>query len=486
MNRFRICLMLRLGGLVVSLTGLLLLILHRRMPLLALVVAGMIAFQVVGLFRYVERVNRELTRLFMSIGSDDFTQSFSFANLGPTFAELNRAFNRVLNQFLTLRSQKETQFRYLRTVVQHVGVGLISFRANGDIELINNAAKQILGVPRLRNIKDLESLSRNLVRTLFLLKPGENRSIEIESGSRTSFLFMHATQFKMHGDDFSLVSIQDIRGEIDRERMTKELEIAWGIQKSMLPSANPRIAGYDIAGACVPAEEVGGDYYDFIPLSGDRLAILVADVSGKGIPAAFYMTLVKGFVTPLMAEVTSLKQVLIRLNNLLYDTLKRKSFVTMFLAVLDPGSGTVRCVRAGHLSAVHRVAAGGQFRSIKPSGVALGILAGEEFSSGVEEETLSLNPGDWFILVTDGFVEAQDERLREYGERRLLEQIDGHAEAGADRLVDSLYSGVADFVSGGRTVDGPREERHDDMTVIALKRSPEGAARPTRTRGAGP
>lgn len=138
-------------------------------------IAGIIIFyQLYALIYYVEKTNRDLVRFLQSIKYGDFSQSYKESGLGSSFDALKNAFAEVSNAFRKTRGEKEEHYRYLQTVVQHVGIGLIAFKPDGDIELINTAAKRLLKVPRLKNIKSLESLSKLLVNKLFQLKPREN------------------------------------------------------------------------------------------------------------------------------------------------------------------------------------------------------------------------------------------------------------------------------------------------------------------------
>jgi len=474
-GRFRIFLFLRVFVFALTIFLFLFFLFNVKLIILSVVFAILVIFQFQGIIYFVEKTNRELNRFFQSIGNDDFTQSFSFEKLGGSFRDLNQSFNDVIKQFLKLRSEKEEHFRYLRTVVRHVGVGLISFKSNGDVELINRAAKQLFNVTRLKNIKSLQEISKPLVKTLLKLKSGENASLKINADHQTMYLSIYATQFKLHGDLYSLVSIQNIRKEIEREQLSKELEIAWGVQKSLLPRDNPRIDGYDIAGACVPAKEVGGDYYDFIPLGKDKLAIVIGDVSGKGIPAAFYMTLVKGFVKSLVNEKISPKKVLIELNSLLCGTLEKKSFVTMIVSILDISAGKIIGARAGHNPAIHYSLSSDSLSLIKPDGMALGLRKGRIFGQSIEEFEVKLREGDWFILCTDGFTEARNKHLEEFGEERFVSAIRQNLNNDSNLLIGAVFDKVNQFEHHSSRVQKETTVQHDDMTIIAVRKKPHPA-----------
>lgn len=461
LSRFRVIVVVRVL-LITTAVFLFLYFLQHPGYLVSKVVLGvLIPYLVYGLIHFIEKTNRDLNRFLQSIQSDDFTQTFPNEKLGDSFDGLRRSFNKVIRQFLKLRSEKEAHFRYLQTVVKHVRVGLISFKPDGEVELLNTTAKQILNITHLKNIKALEKFSKPLVKTLLKLKPGENTSLKIESSENPLYLSINATQFKVQGELYTLVSLQDIQVEIEKEHLAKELEIAWNVQKSLLPHTNPDIPGFDIAGICQPAEEVGGDYYDFIPIGKNKLVMIIADVSGKGTPAAFYMTLTKGFIQSHIREDISPKNVLIKVNRQMYKTIDRRSFVTMFIAVLDRDSRKIVCVRAGHNPAIHYSSRKGKSILVKPEGIALGLRKGELFSNAVQEYELQLKENDWMILYTDGFIEAVNADSKEFGEERLMQLVKENHNKSAKSMVETIFKEVKDF-AGSST-------QYDDMTMICLK-----------------
>ena len=186
----------------------------------ALFILGiLIIYQIYSLIHYVEKTNRDLTRFFQSIKYSDFSQSFKSAGLGSSFDALKQAFTEVINSFRKTRTEKEEHYRYLQTIVQHVGIGLIAFQPNGDVELINTAAKRMLKIPQLKNIKALESLSKKLVDTLFKLRSQERALIKVEEDGELLHLAIYATEFKLRGQNFSLVSIQNIHSELEEKEI---------------------------------------------------------------------------------------------------------------------------------------------------------------------------------------------------------------------------------------------------------------------------
>jgi len=178
-----------------------------------------ITIQVISLISYVEKTNRDLNRFLEAIKFEDFSQTFTVSGLGSSFNELKEAFNDVLTKFQLTRAEKEEHYRYLQTVVQHIGIGLISYQSDGKVELINNAAKKILDVPRLKDIRSLKSFSKPLVDILLNLKPGEKALVKVEDKDELLQLVLYAAEFSMRGQRYTLVSIQNIQSELEEKEM---------------------------------------------------------------------------------------------------------------------------------------------------------------------------------------------------------------------------------------------------------------------------
>lgn len=252
-----------------------------------------------------------------------------------------------------------------------------------------------------------------------------------------------------------------IRRITERERMSRELEIARQVQMRLLPRESPRLPGCDIAGICLPAREVGGDYYDFFPLDDDRIAIAIGDVSGKGVPAAIYMTLTKGIFQSQTQNDPSPGQVLRTANNLIYRTIDRGSFISMFYGILDMRALTLTVARAGHNPAliVHHTHQAP--RLLQPAGIALGLERGPLFDSVIREEVIPLQDDDLVVFYTDGFTEAMNGDSEEFGEERLAEVVLASRTGSAMETVESVCDAVRTYVA-----DAPQ---HDDMTMVVIR-----------------
>jgi two-component system nitrogen regulation sensor histidine kinase NtrY len=188
----------------------------------ATVVALIVVYQIYSLVHHVERTNFELSRFLRSVRYADFSQTFSSAGRGQSFDELNAAFTEVVEEFQKARAEKEEHFQYLQTAIQHIGVGLIAFTSDGQVTLVNTAAKRLLNVDQLVNIRSLEPVSRSLVDSLFSMKSGNKVLVKAEIHKEPLQLVVSATELKLRGEHQTLISIQNIRSELDE----KEVE-AW-------------------------------------------------------------------------------------------------------------------------------------------------------------------------------------------------------------------------------------------------------------------
>jgi two-component system nitrogen regulation sensor histidine kinase NtrY len=236
---FRLICLVRI--ILLSATILLLVYLISETSLLAtsIIVGAAIVAQVVSLVHYVEKTNRDLSRFLASIRYSDFSQAFSSGQRGSSFEDLNAAFANVISEFQKARSEKETQYRYLQTLVQHIGLGILSFDQTGKVDLINNAAKRLLRVTHLRNIKSLESLSSRLVETLVSSKPGEKALVKVDHGDVSLTLAVYPTEFRIPERTITLVSMQDIENELAEQEMAAWQKLIRVLTHEIMNSVTP-------------------------------------------------------------------------------------------------------------------------------------------------------------------------------------------------------------------------------------------------------
>jgi len=250
----------------------------------------------------------------------------------------------------------------------------------------------------------------------------------------------------------------------DRVVMKRDLEIAKDIQAWLLPGAPLQIPGYQIAYATRPANTVAGDYYDVILRPGrepkdDRVLFVVADVAGKSIPAAMVMATFQASLRTLSTGGASLPEMAAGVNR--YSCSNSQGgvrFTTAFFAELDPATGDVAYINAGHNVPILRRKSGVVER-LEAGGVPIGIFAESPYQMG----TTRLDNGDWLVIFTDGIVEAENAKQEEFGEPQLIRLVDRESGSAPADLLRSLLAELDQFV--GNT------PQHDDMTCLLLKRS---------------
>jgi serine phosphatase RsbU (regulator of sigma subunit)/predicted ester cyclase len=245
----------------------------------------------------------------------------------------------------------------------------------------------------------------------------------------------------------------------ERERIEQELRVARRIQHASLPEEVPQLEGWQISPLYRPAREVGGDFYDFHPLSEGRLGLVVGDATGKGVPAALVMSTTCGKLQLAAQGLDSSSpgEVLVRVNEALLARIPTNMFVTCFYAILDPNSGTLRYANAGH-DPPHVRRSDDNAEELRARGMPLGLMPGMEY----EEEVASLREGESVLFYSDGLVEAHDPQGEMFGFPRLMALIAEHGEESSlgDFLMEELYS----FVGEGW-------EQEDDITLLTLRRS---------------
>jgi sigma-B regulation protein RsbU (phosphoserine phosphatase) len=266
----------------------------------------------------------------------------------------------------------------------------------------------------------------------------------------------------------------------EKKRLDEELRIARQIQMSLLPRGPLDVPGLAVTALCVPAREVGGDYYDFFPLSDDRLGVLIADVSGKGTSAALYMAELKGLVLSLSQIYQSPRQLLLEVNRIISENLDSRSFITMTYAVLDLSAGSMTYARAGHTPLIHlrHGSDSGRVQVLVPSGMVLGLRipgAEEKFAELLEEDRLTLAAGDVIVFYTDGITEAMNPESDLFGDARLSRIVEEHGHLESGELRERILREIEAFVGSA--------DQHDDMTMILMKIERLAAPRPVVAAG---
>ncbi|HET6527992.1 MAG TPA: SpoIIE family protein phosphatase [Balneolaceae bacterium] len=245
------------------------------------------------------------------------------------------------------------------------------------------------------------------------------------------------------------------------ERIKQELQIAREVQQSFLPERTPDLPRLELSAICKPAYETGGDYYDFIPLDENRIAVTIGDVSGKGIQAAFYMTFVKGIIYSLCRETNSPAELLKKANRLFYDTAPRGTFISLVYGIIDLEKRSFHFARAGHNPILRINGQNGSVEELQPKGIGIGLTKDVSFDNNIEEIELKLSTDDVLILYTDGIVEALNENHVFYGTHRLNNLLMKHKEQSAKVILSEVTGDVLTYIGKAR--------QHDDMTMMVMK-----------------
>ena len=241
-RNFRLNVVVRILMIMVSVVVLLSIIGNASLMISSATLIILIVWQIIGLVRYVERTNRKLSVFFDAVRHSDFSSSFSDQGLGKSFDELNQAFNEVIEAFQKTRAAKEEHFNYLQTVVQHVTTGIIVFTKNGRISMVNNAFKRMFRNSNLRFISDVEMIDNNLSELLINIKAGESELVKVFYDNELLQLSVRATEFRMQGEDFVLVSLQNIHSELEAKEMDSWQKLIRVLTHEIMNSITPIVS----------------------------------------------------------------------------------------------------------------------------------------------------------------------------------------------------------------------------------------------------
>jgi serine phosphatase RsbU (regulator of sigma subunit) len=260
----------------------------------------------------------------------------------------------------------------------------------------------------------------------------------------------------------SAISFENTRlqfEEVNKKRIDEELRIARNIQIGLLPKEEYKIEGLDISGYSEPAKSIGGDFYDIIKLDDKRLLIIVADVSGKGIPAAIYMSKVQAMIQFASQHFHSPKDILIEANKQIFNQIEKKSFITMVIALFDLEKKKVSIARAGHNQVIHLN--NDQVEILQSKGLGLGLCDEKTFDSYLEEIEIDLLPDNIFLLYSDGLTESMNKYKDEYGIGNVMNILLENKSKTSQHIENVLLESVSHF-------QGPIEQ-NDDITFVVVK-----------------
>jgi sigma-B regulation protein RsbU (phosphoserine phosphatase) len=245
---------------------------------------------------------------------------------------------------------------------------------------------------------------------------------------------------------------------IEQGRLERELQMARKVQSSLLPHELPQLPGWQFAARWQPAREVGGDYYDFIPLHDQQLGVLIADVTDKGMPAALFMAATRNFVRTSADGAGSPADCITRVNRLLHAESNDDMYASMFYALLDPVTGELTYVNAGHNPPLHLPARADKAIELERTGMWLGVDENSKF----EQRAITLQHGDLLLLYTDGVTDALNAAGEEYGLERVREVMYQQCAASSEAISEALIQSLAAFTAGSAPFD--------DITLVLIKR----------------
>lgn len=244
---------------------------------------------------------------------------------------------------------------------------------------------------------------------------------------------------------------------LEQELIGKQLETAREVQSKLLPHSSPNLVGYDIAGICIPTDEIGGDYFDYIPLSNNRLGLAVADVSGHGIPAAMVMTAFRALLRTKALSKSGPANIANTIDRLLPEFTGNKHFVTILYAVLEPISGDLTYINCGHPPPL-LLRANGEVEKLNRHNPALGIFQNLHH----QDEESNLAPGDILVLYTDGVTEVMNEHNESFGVQRMGQVIRENQQLSATDLILKVIRATGAFTAHYGFLD--------EFTLIIMRR----------------
>ncbi|MFH0779063.1 MAG: SpoIIE family protein phosphatase [Candidatus Eisenbacteria bacterium] len=250
---------------------------------------------------------------------------------------------------------------------------------------------------------------------------------------------------------------------VEKERLQKEMQVAQEIQQSLLPREVPNAEGFEIGTLYRAAKEVGGDYFDFLWVDDDTLGVVVADVSGKGVPGSLVMTMIRTALRMEARDNKSAKEVVARLNNFVTEDMKRGMFVTIFYVILDSRHRIISYSSAGHNPMILYRGDSDETYFLNPKGFPVGIDLADRtlFEKSIGAESIKLKQSDMLVIYTDGITEAMDKDGGQFGEERLIKTIKRFGHLTPQEFADRLDAEIAEFTGG--------ELQNDDITLVAIK-----------------
>ncbi|MGE0709313.1 MAG: SpoIIE family protein phosphatase [Planctomycetota bacterium] len=375
--------------------------------------------------------------------------------------------------FLILVQGDQLEFRVARNIASGE-VKSPEFKiSNKVIRTVVKTGSPILTSNAQQDLRDMKSIAALELRSLLCVPlRGRNKSkvlgtLYLDSQARDSSFDEEGKDLLVAFSDQAAIAIENarlLRAEREREAMLSELRVASRIQLALLPREDPELPHMEVSGRMKTAQEVGGDYFDYIWGPGAEAArnlyVAIGDVSGKGVPAGLVMVMARSILRSLVARNPRPGDVLREANRLLKQDLKPGMFMSMLLATVDPERGRLLLAGCGHERPLVYRAATGEVERVDLGGLVLGVVS--DIGPHLAEARLELEPGDQLFLYTDGVTEAIDAARRPFGVERIEDLLRHHGGQPPQRLLDVVFEAL-ELHAGGAT-------QHDDITMIALRR----------------
>ncbi len=395
-----------------------------------------------GALYLVDRTGERLKPLFLSKGC-------------PPLVEVPE---HILEQAATTPVALES---YLRSHVVESGEGLLgSAWQTGEARLLEGEASELATLH-----KSAPGVASLMVTPLLYGRQNMGVLAVVNGPKSDAFSQSDFVVFKSISEQsaFALYNAIVYSEANEKKRLDHDLQIARDIQRILLPSRPPPIEGFDLAGINIPARQVSGDYFDYIKVDDDHLGVVIADVSGKGVPASLIMAICRSVLRAEARLGQSPAEVLRKVNRQLYPDIKEDMFISMAYLILDQKNDQLILSRGGHDAPLLYRVATDEVEVLKPPGMALGIDSGDVFDRITGDLSVPLEPGDCLVLYTDGVTEMLDANGDEFGPERMTQAIRASAKEGAQGVITRLTEDIRQFAAG--------HPQNDDITLIVLRKT---------------
>ena len=379
---------------------------------------------------------------------------------------------------LLASARREAQLRQILDLVPDY---IFANDEDGNVLLANDACARAYGVSRETmehsNIVDLDPDREQAERLLALDreviaagKPFQVPQMEVvDAGGRRRVVDIRMFPYVEQDTGKSAVcgvalDVTELKRQErairEKERIDRELEIARGIQRALLPEATPRVAGFEICGWNEPADRTGGDYYDWLALPDGRVLVAIADVTGHGVGPAILASACRAYLRSCSQMEPTLERVMTRVNQLLSSDLSDGRFVTAAVGILDPRMSRIKLYSAGHAPILFYRAQQRRFHQLPANDVPLGLMALSDVDP-VSAHEITFDPGDMLVLVTDGYFEWANAREQAFGIERLMSTLEAHVDKPPQQSIAALNDAVRAFTAG--------TPQPDDLTALIVK-----------------